>query len=103
MGLNDPKLVSVHVSFDVLACAICAWPFKGELVLLCCSSVKQLLSFKVHLSINSQGAMAGSILSLTTDNMYIIVFPGFWMYYPMIHKQELLITASAASVDSLSM
>ena len=36
--------------------------------------------------------MADLILSLTTDNIYIIVFPGFWMYYPMIHKQELLMT-----------
>ena len=24
MGLDDPKLVSVHMSFDVWACAICA-------------------------------------------------------------------------------
>ena len=24
MGLDDPKLVSVHMSFDVSACAICA-------------------------------------------------------------------------------
>ena len=30
MGLDDPKLVSVHVSFDVWAHAMCAWLFKGE-------------------------------------------------------------------------
>ena len=50
-----------------------------------------------------RGATVGSMLSLTTDNMYIIVFPGFWMYYRMICMQELLMTESAASVDSLSM
>ena len=49
-----------------------------------------------------RGTTAGLILSLTTDNMYIIVFPGFWMYYPMICMQELLVTVSAASVDSPS-
>ena len=49
-----------------------------------------------------RSAMASLILSLTTDNMYIIVFPGFWMCYPMICKQELLMTASAVSVNSAS-
>ena len=53
MGLDDPQLVSVDVSFDVWVHATCAWPFKGELNLLFCSCVKWLLSFKVHLSINS--------------------------------------------------
>ena len=48
------------------------------------------------------GATAGSTLSLTTDNMYIIMFPGFGMWYPMIHTQELLMTVSVASVDSPS-
>ena len=49
-----------------------------------------------------RGSTAGLILSLTTDNMYIIMFPGFWMCYPVIHMQELLMTASIASVDSPS-
>ena len=52
-GLDDPKLLSGHVSFDGQACAICALFFKGEQVLLFCSCVKWLLSFKIHLSINS--------------------------------------------------
>ena len=52
MGLDDPKLISVCVSFDVWVCAICALFFRGEQVLLFYSHVKWLLSFKVHLSIN---------------------------------------------------
>ena len=77
MGLDDPKLVSVHVSFDVWVHAICALFFKGGQVLLFCNCVKWQLSFKViYLSIH-RGATAGSILSLTTDNMHIIMFPGF--------------------------
>ena len=50
-----------------------------------------------------RGATAGLILSLTTDNMYIFMFPGFWMWYTMIHMQELLMAASVASVNSWSM
>ena len=46
-GLDDPKLVSVHVSFDVWVYTICAWSFKGGLVLLFHNHAKQLLSFKV--------------------------------------------------------
>ena len=99
----DPKLVAVCVSFDVWACAICARSFKGEQVLLFYNCVKQPLPLKVHLSFSTWGATAGLILSLTTDNMYIIMFPGFWMWYPMIHMQKLLMTASVASVDSPSM
>ena len=49
------------------------------------------------------GATAGLILGRTTDNMYIIMFPGFWMWYPMIHMQGLLMTAAVASVNSPSM
>ena len=61
---------------------------------------KWLLSFRIHQSIHSGVAMCGLILSLTTDIMYISVYPGFWI--PMIHMQELLMTASAAFVDSPS-
>ena len=53
MGLDDPKLVTVQVSFDVWVHAICAWSFKGEQVLLFYNHVKQLLLFKVHLSIKT--------------------------------------------------
>ena len=101
MGLDDSKLVSVHMSFDVWACAICTWSFKGEQVLLfynMCSGYCH--SRYIYESIH-RGATAGLILSLTTDNMYIIVFPAFGMWYPMICMQELLMTASAASVDSI--
>ena len=42
-------------------------------------------------------------LSLTTEVMCISVFPGFWNYLPMILVQELLMTASVAYIDSLSM
>ena len=65
--------------------------------------VKQLLSFKIHQSIHAGVVISGPILSLTTDIMYISVFPGFWKWIPMIHMQELLMTTSAAFVDSPSM
>ena len=52
MGLDDPKLLLRHVSFDGLAHAMCALFFKVEPVLLMSNCVKWLLSFKVHL-INS--------------------------------------------------
>ena len=55
MDLDDPKLVSVCISFDVWAHAICELFFKGEQVLLFCSHMNWLLSFKVHLSINTHG------------------------------------------------
>ena len=101
MGHDDPTLLYGHVSFDVQACAICLLFFKVEHVLLMFNCVKQLLSFKVHLSIHAGVAISGLILSLTIDIMYISVFPGFWKWIPMIHMQELLMTASVASVDSL--
>ena len=64
--------------------------------------VRWLLSFKIHQSIHAGVAISGLILSLTTDIMYISVFPGFWKWIPMIHMQELLMTTSAAFVDSPS-
>ena len=100
MGLDDPKLVSVHVAFDVWVCAIWPLSFKGGLLLLFYKYVRHLLSFNQSID---RGATAGLILSLTTDNMYIIMFPGFWMWYPIIHMQELLMIASVASVNSPSM
>ena len=39
--------------------------------------VKQLLSFKIHQSIHAGVVISGPILSLTTDIMYISMFPGF--------------------------
>ena len=42
------------------------------------------------------------ILSITADIMYISVFPGFWKNLPMILVQELLMTASAGYINSLS-
>ena len=101
MGLDDPKLLSVHVSFDGQVCAICVLFFKVEHVLLLYNCLKQLLSFKVHLSIHAGVAISGLILSFTTDIIYISVFPGIWKWILMICMQELLMTASAASVDSV--
>ena len=104
MGCDDPILLYGYVSFDAQACAICVLFFKGEQVLLFYNCVKQLLTFKVHLSIHAGVVTSGLILSLTTDILYISVFPGFckWKWILMICKQELLMTASAASVDSPS-
>ena len=53
MGLDDPKLLSVCMSFDGQVHAICALFFKGEQELLFYNCVKWLLLFKVHLSINT--------------------------------------------------
>ena len=52
MGLDDTKLLTVHVSFDKQAHAICVLFFKGEHEQLFHNCVKWLLSFKVHQSIN---------------------------------------------------
>ena len=65
--------------------------------------VKELLSFKIHQSIHAGVVISGLILSLTTDIMYISVFPGFWKWIPMICMQELLMTTSVAFVNSPSM
>ena len=100
MGHDDPILLYGHVSFGVWVHVICVLFFKVEHVLLMSNCVKQLLSFKVHLSIHAGVAISSPILSLTTDIMYISVFPGFWKW---IYMQELLMTASVASVDSPSM
>ena len=96
-------------------CYLCVCPFMGRCVpyVYCSSKVNRnycslivwrgyCCSRYTYQSIH-RGATASSILSLTTDNVYIIMFPGFWMCYQMIHMQQLLMTASAASVDSLSM
>ena len=102
MGHDDPILPYGYVCFDAWTHAICVLFFKVQHVLLVSNYVKWLLSFKVHLSICSGVVISGLILSLTTDIMYISVFPGFWKWIPMICMQELLMTASAASVDSPS-
>ena len=99
MGCDDPILLYGSMSFDALACAICELCFKGEQVLLFHNCGKWLLSFKVHLSIHAGVAISGPIISLTTDIMYISVFPGFWKWILMIHMQELLMTVAVASVD----
>ena len=103
MGLDDPKLVSVHMSFHVWVHAICTWSFKGEQVLLFYNMWSSYCHSRYIYQSIHRGATARPILSLTTDNMYIIKFPGFWMCYPMICIQELLMTASVASVNSPSM
>ena len=102
MGHDDPISLYWCMSFVTWVSAICVLFFKVEHVLLMSNSVKQLLLFKVHLSIHAGVAISGLILSLTTDIMYISVFLGFWKWTPMIHMQGLLMTASVASVDSPS-
>ena len=77
MGHDDPILLYGHVSFDVGVHVICVLFFKGEQVLLVYNSVKQILSFKVHLSIHAWVVISGLTLSLTTHIMYISVLPGF--------------------------
>ena len=103
MGCDGKILLYGYMFFDVQVCAICLLFFKVEHVLLMSNCVKELLSFKLHLSFHAGVALTGLILSLTTDIMYISVFPGFWKFIPMICIQELLMTASVASVDSPSM
>ena len=98
MDCDDPKLLLGHGSFEGQPCAICVLYFKGEEVLLLGNGY----CHSKYMSIHAGVAISGPILSLTTDIMYISVFPGFWKWIPMICMQELLITASAASFDSLS-
>ena len=54
MGCDDPILLYGHVSFDAQVHAICVLFFKGEHVLLKFNCVKQLLSFKGHLSTHAE-------------------------------------------------
>ena len=96
MGHDDPILLYGCMSFDAWAGAICVFFFKVEHVIFMSNCVKQLLSFKVCLSIHVGVVISGLILSLTTDIMYISMFPGFWKWMPKIHMQELLMTVSAA-------
>ena len=53
MGHDDPILLYGCMSFDAWEHAICVLFFKVELVLLMSNCVKQLLSFKVHLSVHA--------------------------------------------------
>ena len=105
MGLEDPKLLLRCMAFDAQSHAICVLLFKVEHVLFMSNCVKWLLSFEGTLfnQFLLGVAISSLILSLTADVMYISVFPGFWKWIPMIHMQELLMTASAAYVNSLSM
>ena len=89
MGCDDPISLYGHMSFDVQMCAICVLFFKAENVLLMSNCVKWLLSFKIYLSFHAGVVISGLILSLTTDIMYISVFPGFWKWIPMIYMELL--------------
>ena len=89
--------------FDGWACAICVLFFKrtGH-----CDALKVLIGYcysKGSLIINPLSTVCGAILSLTTEVTCISVFPGLRKYLPMILVQELLMTASAAYIDSQSM
>ena len=44
-----------------------------------------------------------SNLSLAAEVMYISVFPGFWMIYPMVLEQGLQMTLTVAYIDSTVM
>ena len=102
MGHDDPILLYGCMSFDVQVHAIYVLFFKVEHVLLMSNCVKWLLSFKVHLSMHAGVAISGPILGVTTNIIYISVFPVFWKWIPMIHMQELLMTVSAAYINSPS-
>ena len=96
------QLLSRCMSFDGWAHAICVLCFKrnGH-----CDLMEVLISYchsKGSLIINPKGNVCGANLSLTTQFMYISVFPGFWKYLLMILVQELLMTTSIAYIDSPS-
>ena len=59
-------------------------------ILLFCSILKFLILHAV------------SNLSLAAEVMYISVFPGFWMIFPMILEQGLPMTSTVAYIDSLA-
>ena len=42
-------------------------------------------------------------LSLAAEVMYISVYPGFWIIFPMICEQGLQMTSTVAYIDSLAM
>ena len=54
MGCDDLILLYGHMSFDACVCAICVLFFKVKQVPLMSNCVKQLLTFKVHLSIHAE-------------------------------------------------
>ena len=105
MGCDDPILLYGCMSCDAWVHAICVLSFNVDHVLLMSNCVKGLLSFKVHLSIHAEvcNTWSNPKSSLTTDIIYISVCPGFWKWIPMICMQELIMTASAAYIDSPSM
>ena len=59
-------------------------------ILLFCSVLKLLILYVV------------SNPSLAAEVMYISVYPGFWMIFPMIFEQGLPMTSTAAYIDSLA-
>ena len=63
------------------------------------------LAIAIQLSsiIKLVGAACGVILSLAAEVICISVFSGFWMNFPMILAQELLMTLTVAYIDSPSM
>ena len=66
--------------------------------------INQLL-LCIHLSILTVVVVVvcSANLSLAAEVTCISVFPGFWMTFPMIHVQELLMTSTVAYINSLSM
>ena len=58
-----------------------------------------LLSINYHQSLIHLGAACGVILSLAAEVTCISVFPGFWMNFPMILAQELLMTSTVAYIN----
>ena len=91
------------MSFDGWVHAICVLSFKRNGY---CDVMGVLIGYyhsKGLLIIKPLSTVCGVNLSLTTEVLCNSVFPGFWKYLPMILVQELLMTASAAYINSLSM
>ena len=107
MRYDESTAAKTFCPFEGQTCAICVLCYlciDHQRVRYCGYGlvIKQLLSF-IHLSINdSFVVVCGASLSLAAEVMCISVFPGFWMNFPMILVQELLMTSTVAYIDTLS-
>ena len=107
--LVDPS--QWHMSFDVVAHDSCTC-VSSKVKNFCSLSVnlevhmvdhgnKWLLFFNYKSVISLRDAVAGPILSLTTNHVCSSCFQDFGSFYPMIQLQELLLTVLVASVNTL--
>ena len=68
-----------------------------------CNWSELAIVIQLSLVINPLGAVCGVILSLAAEVTCISVFPRFWVNFPMILAQELLMTSTVVYTDSPSM